>query len=88
MDKSQNYYAESNKRRSGKDKTQKKSERWLPRAGSRGRWLTTKGSTQEFLCDGNIMHLIVAVVTGWCMFVKYIDGTTKRLILLNKIIPQ
>lgn len=46
------------------------------------------GSTQEFLCDGNIMHLIVAVVTGWCMFVKYIEGTTKWLILLNKIIPQ
>lgn len=55
MDKSQNYYAESNKRRSGKDKTQKKSEKWLPRAGSRGQWLTTKGAAHKNFCVMGIL---------------------------------
>lgn len=38
-----------------------------------------KGTAQgNFWCDGDIIDLIVAGVTGWCVFVKYIDGATTR----------
>lgn len=86
MDKSQNYYTELSKKHSGKDKTrsQKSGCQSLGVGGGDG---LQKGSTREFLCDGNQTYIWL-----WCLqdsaFLKYIDGTTKWWILLNKIIPQ